>query len=347
MILAIGAAEATIGPAVMGWLSDRTSTRFGRRRPWIVGGAVGTTFACIVLGSAMSVPMLILGYLLLQISDDIGTGPYSALIPEHVPAERRGRASGALGMLNFSAQICAAVLAFGGTVAGISHQIMFGLIAALHLICAAIVWGAVNEKPFPQVHARPFSVEIWLSPWRNANFRWVWFTRFLIAFGFYILTAFGQNYLKDVVRVFSPLPSLSSDPVQAALLAAIVVIVLISTSGIAGALIGGRFADKVGRKRVIQVSGALMFVAILPFAFLPIYLAILGLALVFGLGYGAFSSADWALVSDILPNDADYAKDMGIWQSSVALPQVLTVYSAHRLIRSTDKRRTAATRWRS
>ncbi len=322
MILAIGAAEATIGPALMGWLSDRTSTKWGRRRPWIFSGALLTCVACGILGTAMTVPALVIGYLILQIADDIGTGPYSAIVPEFVPEEHRGRASGVLGMLNFSAQVIAAMVAFIGIKMAIPHTILFGSIAVLHLVCMALVVTALKEEPFPKVVARKFNAEIWISPWRDANFRWVWAIRFLVAFGFYILTAFGQNYLKDVIQNFSPLPPLSDDPKDAATLAAVVVIVVLSLTAIGGALIGGRLADKVGRVRVIQVAGLIMFAAILPFAFTHSFAVILALALIFGVGYGAFSSADWALVADVLPNDADMAKDMGIWQSSIALPQI-------------------------
>jgi MFS family permease len=323
MILAIGAAEAMIGPALMGWLSDRTSTKWGRRRPWIAAGALLTVAACAILGTAASVPSLIVGYLLLQIADDVATGPYSAVIPEHIPGEHRGRASGMLGALNFSAQILAAICIIAGLVLGIGNMPLFGIIAALHLICLAIVWFAIPEEPFPPKIAQAKGIEIWIAPFRNANFRWIWITRFLSALGFYILTSFGQNYLKDVVKQYSPLPHLTDDPADAAKFAAVAVIVLISLTGVAGAVIGGRLADRVGRKKVIQAAGVIMFAAILPFALIDKFTAILGLALIFGVGYGAFTSADWALVADVLPDDSGFAKDMGIWQSSVVVPQLL------------------------
>lgn len=324
MILAIGAVEATVGPALMGWLSDRMPTRWGRRKPWIVLGALMTCIACIVLGFAQSVPVLIAGYFLLQVSDDVATGPYSALIPELVPSENRGRASGVLGMLNYSAQVVAAALAMGGTLLKLDHSILFGIIAALHLICMSLVLGAIPTRdPQERTSLRSLTLESLYSPLRNRTFRLVWLMRFLVAFGFYIITAFGQNFLKDVVRVYPPLPaSWNADPKGGALLAAVVVIVLLSLTGIIGAVIGGRLADQLGRTRVIQTAGWIMFASILPFAFTQTFLPILGLALVFGIGYGAFTSADWALVADVLPNQEDIAKDMGIWQSSIALPQV-------------------------
>ncbi len=43
---------------------------------------------------------------------------------------------------------------------------------------------------------------------------------------------------------------------------------------------------------------------------------------VFGLGYGAYNSVDWALATDVLPSIDDYAKDMGVWHVAEVFPQV-------------------------
>ncbi len=322
MIVAIGALEATVGPALMGYLSDRTSTKWGRRRPWLLSGAVLTAVACFLLGSAQSVGALIFGYLLLQISDDIATGPYSALIPENVPPQHRGRASGIMGMLNFSAQICAAILIIAGTLLSIDHFILFLFLGGLNVACALIVCKCAQEAPNPEVTAGKFSFGIWVDTWRSANFRWVWFTRFLTSLGFYVMTTFGQNYLKDSVKTFSPLPTSVTEGSSGPLIAALAIMVLISITGIIGATVGGKLADKIGRRKVIRGAGMILFAVLLPFSLIPVYQVMLGLALIFGIGYGAYASADWALVSDVLPEGADFGKDMGIWQSSIALPQL-------------------------
>jgi len=319
MILAIGAIEATFGPALMGWVSDRTSTRWGKRRPWMVLGSILTAIACLVLSTAGTFWVLVLGYLLLQISDDVATGPYSALIPEFVPQDHRGRASGMMAMLSFVAQIIAAILLVGSSILKIDHSLIFGILAVVNLLAMVIVVTTVKELAFPEVDKSALDVKSLLKPWKLPNFRWVWFTRFLNAFGFYMLTSFGQFYLKDRVQSFPPLPTKMNDP----LLAAVLLIVVLSLTGIVGAQIGGKLADTKGRKAVIQTAGWIMFFTILAIAWVPIYPIMLGLAFLFGFGYGAFTSADWALAADVVPSADELAKDMGIWQSSVAMPQIL------------------------
>jgi MFS family permease len=332
LVVFLGALEAMVGPAIFGALSDRCGSRFGRRRPFIAIGAACTALALLFLGGATQFWMLVVGYLFLQISDDIATGPYAALIPDLVPPERRGRASGMLGLLQLLGQIGAA-----GT--GLLLQNLYVLyvgIAVVNLICAAIVLltvrggdqpaapgaatpGAASRRRAPAARLRSLA-QAWLAPWRSPDFRWVWITRFLNALGFYLILLYLTNYLTDRVGRYH-IPGLFelSSPSHAAMVLA----VTISLSGAVAAVIGGPLADRIGRKQVIFWSGWLMFAVLVPFSLVPVFALIMPLAVLFGFGYGSYLSASWALAADTLPNAEDSGKDMGIWQMSVATPQLL------------------------
>jgi len=56
------------------------------------------------------------------------------------------------------------------------------------------------------------------------------------------------------------------------------------------------------------------------------------MGVIFGLGYGAYESVDWALASDVLPSMDDYAKDMGVWHVAMVLPQVIATPVAGALL---------------
>jgi MFS family permease len=277
---------------------------------------------------------LVLGYLFLQISDDVATGPYAALVPDLVPEEHRGRIGGVMSLLQLGAQIVAAVV---GIALSASPFLIYVVIAAINIVCAAIVWFSARERGLEvPPSARPITamenepglaakmmrgVQEWTAPWRGHDFRWVWITRFLNALGWSIIVIYVSNYLNDVVKVFSlPGGILLKDSLHAA----IVIALIISLSGAVSALYAGKMADKIGRKRVMLLSGWLMFAALVPFALYPNYTAIAVLALLFGIGYGAYISASWAIAADVLPSKEDSGKDMGIWQMSVVVPQFIT-----------------------
>ncbi|MFM2223413.1 MAG: hypothetical protein RLZZ78_1670 [Armatimonadota bacterium] len=321
-VVALGAAWAMVGPALFGWLSDRSTSRFGRRRPFIAIGAAMTVIALAFLGAANSLPLMMIGYLFLQVSDDVATGPYASVLPDFVPMEHRGKASGIIGLLQLTAQIVAAVVGFllsGNLLA------VYGAIAGVNLICGLIVVFSLNERPSPSVAtAQPgqlFNINDWIAPWRSADFRYVWFSRALVALGFYIITNYAVNYMKDVIKVFA-IPGLITlkDPMQAA----IAVVLLMSISGAAISIAAGRWVDSIGRRKVTIWSGWAMFITLIPFALIPRFDAILIIAALFGAAYGVYMASSVALVADVLPDAESSGKDMGIWQASVSSPQIVS-----------------------
>jgi MFS family permease len=340
MVVAIGAAEAMIGPALLGYLSDRCRSRFGRRRPFIAIGAALTAIALLFLAGAQSLWVMVVGYLFLQVSDDIGTGPYAAIIPDVVPTERRGKASGIMSMLQLVAQICAVAVAIP------LHDItkIYIAVAVVNVLCAVAVLLTVRERRYVPAAGEPVApppdparqmdllsrlrrgADRWIAPFRSPDFRWVWFTRFLCAFGFYLILLYVSNYLTDRMpdlRLFG-MGLGGKTRKDAVKNAALVAALVISLAGAVGAGVAGRLTDVWGRKRLIVYAGWLMFAALVPFSLVPNYTAMVSLAVVFGFGYGAYLSASWALAADVLPSKEDSAKDMGIWQASIATPQILT-----------------------
>jgi len=321
-VVALGAAWAMIGPALFGWLSDRSTSRFGRRRPFIAIGAAMTVIALAFLGAANSLPLMMIGYLFLQVSDDIATGPYASVLPDFVPMEHRGKASGIIGLLQLTAQIVAAIVGFllsGNLLA------VYGAIAGVNLICGLVVVFSLRERPSSSVTATQpgqlFNINDWIAPWRSADFRYVWFSRALVALGFYIITNYAVNYMKDVIKVFA-IPGLVTlkDPMQAA----IAVVLLMSISGAGISITAGRWVDSIGRRKVTIWSGWAMFITLIPFALIARFDAILIIAALFGAAYGVYMASSVALVADVLPDAESSGKDMGIWQASVSSPQIVS-----------------------
>ncbi len=315
LLFGAGAVMATLGPPLMGWLSDRYPTRYGRRLPYLAAGSLATALALFWMAYAKTYPLLFLAYLFLQAADDLATGPYSALIPDLVPRARRGTASGWMGALQASAQIVAGGMAF--LVA--SLPLLFWLIAAVNLLAAGLTVVYLEEPQNPQGR-REGLLESVLLPWRDADFRWVFWTRFLVMFGQYLVQTYLQYYLADVVRVFAAfgrvLTRLASQAIG-------LLVFLISLGGAVASVPAGRLSDRLGRKPLIYASGVGLAMLLFPVLLFPRYDVLLLLALFFGVGYGIYAAVDWALVADVLKRPEAHATEMGVWQTSIVLPQIL------------------------
>jgi len=149
------------------------------------------------------------------------------------------------------------------------------------------------------------------NPRRDPDFAWVLATRLLMMLGIYTIQTFLQFYMRDVVRVTNPEQETTN------------FVILVSLTSLVSAFVAGWLSDRFGRKRMVYLSGG--FMSLVGFIFivthsLPLVIAAGG---IFGLGYGAYQSVDWALVADVLPSHHNYARDMGVWNISLSLPQVI------------------------
>jgi len=152
-VSAAGNLFALLAPILAGWLSDRTSTRWGRRRPWILAGtAVNLVGLGLLAFSGAQLP-LAFAYMLVQLSFNLAGGAYAAVIPDVVPPADRGRASGSLGMMNGLgavaglAAVTAATALFGETRTGV--VVGFTAIAVILTVTTVITLLAVDEPANP------------------------------------------------------------------------------------------------------------------------------------------------------------------------------------------------------
>ena len=152
-VTAAGGVFALLTPILVGWLSDRTVTRWGRRRPWMVAGTVLNIIGLGLLALSASQLTFIAAYLLVQLSNNAAGAAYTGVIPDVVRAEDRGRASGLLGTMNQLGTVVGVGLVgltfklYGDTRAGLLAG--YGIVALIMAITLLITVVAVKENPHP------------------------------------------------------------------------------------------------------------------------------------------------------------------------------------------------------
>jgi len=309
----------TVPPLVGAW-SDRLNTRWGRRRPIMVAGTLLTIPGLLLLMTATGYAQVIVGLAIVQFFFNAAGAAYAGIIPDVVPAQEFGKASGLL----------ATMVQVGGG-AGYVVQASFGSNRAIYLVFAAVVlltmlptlWAAHGEgmTPIERPPSRPLGevVREFLRPLHEGDFAWVIFTRLMVSAGITAVSYYLFNFFRDVVGVANPD---SFTPTW---------FVVVLAAAVPFGLAGGFISDRLRRRKIfVYLSGgfqgfvALTFIVLYPTA-IPLVFA-LGVA--YGVGYGLYYAVDWALACDTLPDRSRSAKDMGLFHIALTLPQSVVPFLA-------------------
>jgi MFS family permease len=163
-VTAAGGIFALLTPILVGWLSDRTVSRWGRRRPWMVAGTILNIIGLSLLALSASQLTFVLAYLVVQLSNNAAGAAYTGVIPDVVRAEDRGRASGLLGTMNQLGTVVGVGLVgltfklYGDTRAGLLAG--YGVVAVILVITLLITVVAVKEPRIVRQAAWPTPIRV-------------------------------------------------------------------------------------------------------------------------------------------------------------------------------------------
>jgi MFS family permease len=315
LLFAGGAVIAMVVSPVAGALSDRSTLPFGRRRPFVVAGALLAVPGLLGMRYAPTYTTFAAALLWVQLTVNVAASAFNGLIPDKIPAGQRGAMSGVMGGMMMGGTIAAALLSGRLVGQGVTGAI-YWIIAAVLLACMAVVVWKIRETPLRD--APPFALpaflrSFWVDPRRYPDFAWLFATRGLVMLGFYTIITFLQFFIHDTLHLSRPEAAQATGTISAVVIAA----------GALVAMAAGPASDLVGRKGIVSTAGMFLAFTGVGLLFQPPFHALLWIGVLFGIGYGAYASVDWALAIDVLPSGQSAAKDLGIWAIANTLPQVL------------------------
>lgn len=321
-----------VGP-IFGSMSDSSRNPIGRRRPFMVAGALVGTVALVIMVAARNLLVFGFGFALLCSANNIIVAPFSALVPDLVPLRQRGVASGWLGVCSIVGSIMGATLSYRlhdlGLV-GVYAVLIVVHGAAMFVSTVFVVEHRINPRRLPPILSFREMLSSFAAPFRSNDFRVVFYSRFLIQMGIFTVQEFLSLYLSSIFsKDLTPergLPVFGRDMgVHTAEQAVSLLFGPVLAGAFLSSMLSGVISDALGGKRkvILYVSGAMMSVSAVFFALTRNFSLDLLLGLMFGLGFGAFSVMDWAMACDVLPNPQTFATDMSLWALSLLVPQLL------------------------
>ncbi len=314
-VMGVGATAALIANCVFGRLSDRTTSRFGRRRPWIIAGTILMTIAFLVIALGQSVPVVAAGWFFAQLGANATFSPFIATIADQVPEFQRAKISAMLG-------IAQNVGILGGTYVAevFSGQMMIMFVGpAVVAVVAMTVYALIlpdqvlPQQP-PSMTLKDWFTTFWVSPIKHTDFALNWWSRFLITLGSFMFTTFRLFFLQDRM-----------DLTEKEALGVITMSVLIYTVALViSGYVAGWLSDRTGRRKPFVAASCVLFgIGTALLANIHTVGGFYGVEALMGFAYGIYMGVDLALVVDVLPDPDDAAKDLGVFNIANAMPQTL------------------------
>ncbi|MDR7277044.1 MFS transporter [Catenuloplanes atrovinosus] len=323
VVAGLGALAALISHPIAGRISDRTGSRFGRRRVWILAGAITGAAALALVGLSTTVWQVALLWCAAQTLLTLQAAATSAVVADQVPADRRGGVSGLIGMTLAVGPLAGLALA-NGFPAGSAAQ--WTAVAVATAIAGVVTVLLLRDAP-AQVVAEPWGVPalvrtFWIDPRRYPAFGWACLVRLLVTcafagntyYAFYLLQRFGvtQERLGPLVLRLTLLS-----------------IVMIAVTSV----VVGHLSDVTGRQKPFVVFTVLVgAVGLVTLAVAPSLPYVFVSAALLGTGTGAFVAVDLAMCVRLLPSGIDAGRDMAIAGTAGSLPQSLVPFLAPPLL---------------
>jgi MFS family permease len=314
-VLPIGAIGALVGNPLFGALSDRTRTRWGRRKPWLLGGIVALLVGLALVSVSTNMVTLTIAWMICQLASNAASAALMASFADNVPEAQRGRASSTLAL----AQNVSILAGSYGAVLLVENLPVLFIAPGVIGVACVIVYVLATPDRLPETTVPPFSLTrllgcFWTNPVRYPDFGLAWASRFLVILAAFMFTTYRLLYMQQHLGLEA------NDAVTAVANG----VLLYTIALFIGTASSGWLSDRLHRRKIFVAGSTLVFgvgLVILAFADTVgvFYLA----EIIMGLAFGIYAAVDTALVVDVLPDPDKPGKDLGVMNMANSLPQSL------------------------
>ncbi|MEZ2388522.1 MFS transporter [bacterium RCC_150] len=315
-VLPFGALGALLANPLAGALSDRTRTRWGRRRPWLVGGIVVFVGALVCVAYVQDQLSLTIAWVLAQVAANAALAALFASFADNVPGFQRGWGSSVIAVAQNVAILAGVYLSVGLT----SNLSMLFIAPGVLAVGFVLVYAFVVRDELPDNKLEPLTFltvisSFWTNPVKNPDFGFAWWSRFLITLATCMFTTYRFLYMQQHLGI-------KSEPDAAAAVA--LGVLLYTVALLVSSAISGWISDRTGRRKIfVGGSTALFGFGLTLLAHADTVEWFYCAELVMGLAFGVYTAVDNALVVDVLPDADQPGKDLGVFNIANAMPQTL------------------------
>jgi len=313
--IAPGALAAVIFNALGGRISDRTTGRFGRRRPWIVGGTVAMLLGMFLIAIAPGAGLMAVGWFLAQATANLAFSAFTASLSDQLSSRQYGKVSG---LVNIAANF--SVMAATWLAAWLDHSmLLLFLLPAVIGAVMALIYAFMIPEPVLKKNRHPFNLmdlltTFWRNPLKYPDFALAWGGRFTIILATYMFTTFRLLYMTNHLGLEA----------HAATSAVAIGVSIYTVASMVAAVLGGWLSDLLGRRKVMVAASILIFgLATYMLLHADTVTAFYIVEAIMGIAYGVYGAVDLALVLEVLPHREEAGKDLGVFNIANALPQSL------------------------
>ena len=335
----IGAAFAIVWQPAIGAISDNAQFQLGRRRPFIAIGVIGDIIFLTLIAFVTNYWALMLVYVFFQMASNTAQGPYQGMLPDQVPAEQRGEASGYYGLMNMLGTIVGFLVV--GALLIPTHHVRLAILT-LPLVVAiggALVIFGVPDRRRASTSSQPLARSIFLSfaidTKRYRDFAWLMVSRLFFLMAPVGISTYAFNFIRYTFHYSEGKASLYSSALQA--IVVIFAAILCMTAGF--------LAERYGKKRLIAAACLIGAVGSSLLIFAPSLPWILGFGLIVGISLGIFLSVDWAFMTDLIPK-AEAGRYMGVSNIATASAGLIARPILGPIIDAFNNNRTSAVGYR-